>query len=125
MSRTDKDRPDWVVAMDPAEDTETIHGRGCSLEGGELDCGLSFLPRNNPREQSANCRTWVNRKHRCYAPKEDRRYGYWKPERAKVRTTNRKFLTSNAFLEDFEEMDDSNLLVSQHRHAPFPHGYWD
>lgn len=132
MSGTDKDMPVWASA----EYYEPWHAYRCgSRPGTRFGDEPCTLPAEPVRQHPAHRRTsrgaciwepvWpgpAERRYRCtWGPKrDDRHFGWWGPDRAKVRdqmTKARQQYNASREVEIVERVD-------QHRHAPVA-GWWD
>lgn len=126
MSRTDKDRPDWVRVNDKTEDRTEFHYHHRRYWGepyeGMYDCEIDEPLDGSKGMRKRRCGYYL-RTNRYWNPKrEDRRLYYYKPLRSRERDTLGKAAKQyNAG----NEVDEDIVLPESHRHAMFPGGYWD
>ena len=116
MSRTDKDRPQWVRSLDPTEDRYVVHhhtrwvsGRGIVM----VECDLSDTRRPEPWR---NC-AYYARGSSWYTPPSDLVSGvWWRPERMRQRSKLREIAKEYNGRDDEGDDFDADFDNYQHRH---------
>lgn len=121
MSRTDKDAPYKIRASEHPEKRERHWGCDGNVQfrqdihaqwrGYAVECDIDG--------EQQNCYYVIP--HKCDTETEDRRTGYYKPERAYSRSVLRQAVDDyNTF-----GYTDIEPEPTQHHHAPWGGGYWD
>lgn len=137
MSRTDKDRPQWVKSNDPQEDRQTYHNHfvfGAVYKSSEFydECTLEkddpFHP-STGRDRTENGKKKKKPCYYYYSPKnfwdkvtqEDAHLSFWSPFRAHEKKQLKKLANEyNAH----GEIAEDYIFYEKHNHALFGGGYW-
>lgn len=125
-SKAWKRLPSWKVQeMGPFSiETEWVFGekvvRELVVETVTRPCDLDPKKAANGGGRGA-CRSWVRKKHHCKVDREDRREGYYGPQRRDARDALRAAATEfNSIGEAISEPDSRQLS-----RGPWRGGYWD
>lgn len=128
MSRTRKTDPWWVrqnrAVKTNHDRARARHNCGHSWTGVVVECDAY---RDDVPRDTRNCDRMVSGRHRRWDPYEttarERSNRYWEPERTAVSGSLHR-ITRQAFA-DPHDVDDSDVLVQQHRHGTWGGGWWD